>query len=297
MEHRPIFIGGLSFTGKTQLRLMLSAHPNIFIARRTHMWDRFYNRYGGLTESENFERCLHDLVSAKYIQSLHFDVERIRNEFKNGTVSYEKLFAAILSQSANHEGKTRWGDQLGFVEHYADAIFAAYPSARMIHMVRDPGTRSGESAFVSSRRAGRIGWETAWWLSSARLASRHQKRYAGRYLVLRYERLFASPEPALREICSFLDETFYPEMLTHGEINSHAAGIQLPLPERDLFFVRSCARKVMGKFGYAYDGLRLSWKDRVLYSLGWPVNLAALLAGMLGAGLGRRELFQRELAL
>ena len=43
---RPIFIGGLSFTGKTQLRAMLSAHPNILIARRTHLWDRFYKRYG-----------------------------------------------------------------------------------------------------------------------------------------------------------------------------------------------------------------------------------------------------------
>ena len=32
---RPIFIGGLSYSGKTPLRIMLSAHPNILLTRRT----------------------------------------------------------------------------------------------------------------------------------------------------------------------------------------------------------------------------------------------------------------------
>ena len=52
----PIFIGGLSFSGKTTLRLMLSSHPVIVLSRRTYMWQRFYGRYGDLRRPENLER-------------------------------------------------------------------------------------------------------------------------------------------------------------------------------------------------------------------------------------------------
>lgn len=297
MEHRPIFIGGLSFTGKTQLRLMLSAHPNILISRRTHLWDRFYNRYGDLNKPVNLERCLKAMLSFKPIRALHPNIELLSLEFSQGPKTYERLFALLHAQNARMEGKPRWGDQLGFIEHYADRIFAAYPSARMIHMVRDPGSRSGESRESSPRWFGHIGWETAWWLSSARLASCHQKLYSKQYLVVCYEQLFSSPESTMREICDFLGETFYPQMLSYGEIETHSAGKQYGLLKRDLHFIRSYAQQPMKYFGYGYDDLQLSWREQILYGLALPINLAALLAGTLGAGLGQREIIQTELSL
>ena len=295
MEQKPIFIGGLSFTGKTQLRMMLSAHPNIQISRRTHMWDRFYKRYGDLIKRDNLECCLHALLTFKHIRAFNPDIDRIRAEFLQGPATYERLFAIIHAQHAAEIRKPRWGDQLGFIERHADAIFAAYPSARMIHMVRDPGARSSESALSASQRAGRIGWETAWWLRSARLASLHMKNYSGRYLVVQYEHLVTMPEQALREICAFLDETFYPEMLMHGEIEAHASGAQRQLAKHNLRFIQSHARELMDGFGYGDGELRLSAKEWFLYSLAWPVNLAGLVAGMFGAGFGQRDVFQREL--
>jgi hypothetical protein len=294
---QPIFIGGLSFTGKTQLRMMLSAHPNILIARRTHLWDRFYNRYGDLGQMDNLKRCLKAMLVFKPIRALRPDVDRIRTEFARGPATYERLFAIIHAQHAKMEGKSRWGDQLGFIEHYADRIFAAYPSARMIHMVRNPGSRSGESREASSRRVGRIGWETAWWLSSARLASRHQKLYPTQYLVVCYEQLFSQPEQTMRQICDFLGEQFFPQMLNVGEIEAHSPVAQQVLLNRDLRFIHSHTRQLMKYFGYGYDDLRLSWQESVLYGLALPINLAALLAGTLGARLGQRELFQTELSL
>jgi hypothetical protein len=297
MEHRPIFIGGLSFTGKTQLRMMLSAHPNILISRRTHLWDRFYNRYGNLDNSANLEQCLKAMLTFKPIRALHPNVELLSMEFSQGPRTYERLFALLHAQHARAEGKSRWGDQLGFIEQYADRIFAAYPSAKMIHMVRDPGARSGESRESSPRWFGRIGWETAWWLSSARLASRHQKLYPKQYLIVCYEQLFAFPERTMREVCDFLGETFYPQMLTHGEIESHSADRQHGLLKRDLHFIHSFAQEPMKYFGYGYDDLQLSRYERILYGLALPINLATLLAGTIGAGLGQREIIQTEMSL
>ncbi len=297
MEHKPIFIGGLSFTGKTQLRLMLSAHSNILISRRTHLWDRFYNRFGDLGRAANLKRCLKELLAFKPIRALRPNVGQIRAEFAQGPATYERLFAILHAQYAQSEGKQRWGDQLGFIERYADRLFAAYPFARMIHMLRDPGARYGESQGASSHRVGRIGWETAWWLSSARLASRHQQLYPTQYQVVFYEQLFDRPDQTLREICNFLDEPFEPQMLKVGEIEAHAAGTGRPLVKRDLHFIHTHAGQPMNHFGYGYAEQRLSWREWLLYRLALPVNLAALLAGTLGSGLGQRELIQKELSL
>ena len=57
-ERGPIFIGGLSQSGKTELRLALGAHPSIELTRHTDMWDRFYGRYGNLGRPRNLDRCL-----------------------------------------------------------------------------------------------------------------------------------------------------------------------------------------------------------------------------------------------
>jgi hypothetical protein len=277
--------------------MMLSAHPNILISRGTHMWDHFYNRYGDLGKSDNLKRCLKELLAFKPIRALQLNVELINMEFARGPMTYERLFAILHDQHAKQNDKQRWGDQLGFIEYYADRIFAAYPSARMIHMVRDPGARSGESREISSRRIGRIGWETAWWLSSARLASSHQRLYPKQYLVVYYEQLFSYPERTMREICDFLGETFYDDMLMYGEIKAHSTDKQKILLNRDLRFIRSYAWQMMKFFGYGYGHLQLSWQERILYGLTLPINLAALLAGTLGAALGQRKLIKRELSL
>src|SRR5262245_50478355 len=116
MNGGPIFIGGLAHSGKTELGLMLSAHPNIVLTRRTYMWTRFYNRYGDLNRSDNFERCLTAMLRHKYMQVLEPDPERIRQEFWQGPPTYTRLFALFQEHYAERVGKPRWADQLGFIE-------------------------------------------------------------------------------------------------------------------------------------------------------------------------------------
>jgi hypothetical protein len=53
----------------------------------------------------------------------------------------------------------------------------------------------------------------------------------------------------------------------------------------------------MKYFGYGYDNLQLSRYERILYGLTLPINIATLLAGTIGAGLGQREIIQTEMSL
>jgi hypothetical protein len=209
MSRGPIFIGGLAHSGKTPVRIVLGAHPDISMTRRTHLWDRFFGRFGDLSEPLNLERCLETIAADPGAARLHPDPDRIRRELRSGPATYARLFDLLHRHHAERLGKRRWGDQLGGAERFADAIFAGYPSARMIHMIRHPRVDADRE---SRRRWGSLGWETARWLASARLAERNRRRYPGRYRVVRFESLAAAPDDTLRDICAFLNERFEPSM-------------------------------------------------------------------------------------
>lgn len=291
MDAGPIFIGGLSCSGKTPLRLMLSAHPNIAMTRRTYMWSRYYGRYGDLRRPKQFERCLADMLRNKHIQALGPDPERIRREFRQGEPSYARLFALFQEHFAQRLGKARWGDQLGFVERYVDPIFAAYPGARLIHMVRDQRDRYAEAVPPARRRYGKFGWDTARWLHSVGLARRNQRRYPDRYLVLRYESLVERPEAILRQLCAFLGEEYTPTMLTmEGAIRFGGEATEAPPPAAEpsaaeaissgeIAFTQLHAGRALRAYGYLPMPTRLTPGEWLRFCVvDWPANLAGMLA-------------------
>jgi Sulfotransferase family len=275
----PIFIGGLSHTGKTQLRIALGAHPAISMTRRTYMWDRFYERFGGLEDPRHLERCLSAMLRDTGVRGLDPDPARIRREFLEGPLDYAHLFGLFHRHHAERMGKRRWGEQLGSVERYADQIFAGFPTARMIHMVRDP--RDGGAA-----RRGGAGWRTAMWLRSADLAERNRRRHGDRYRVVRYETLASRPSEIIRELCCFLQEWFVPEMEAAldaisfdpaggGDLGS-AAGSWSP---SEVAFVESYAGPRMPALGYPSTVRMLSPRERVELALvDRPLNRATAAA-------------------
>jgi hypothetical protein len=284
----PIFIGGLSGSGKTQLRMALGAHPAITLTRRTRMWDRFYARFGDLRDPANLERCLATMLSDPGVQQLAPDERRVRRELAGGPATYARLFALLHQHHAERAGSRRWGDQLGFIERFADPIFAAFPSARMVHMVRDPRRRPSTGRGRSGARAAKLGWETAMWLRSVELATRNQRRYSEGYLVVRYEMLADRPVGTVEAICSFIGERLLPPMadVVHGlrfgtcdtpRSTSGLAATTLSPPAAA--FVDHYAGPELARFGYPRTRPRLTGRDRVAFGLTtWPLNRAAMAA-------------------
>jgi hypothetical protein len=203
-ESGPIFIGGLSGSGKTQLRVVLGAHPELSMTRRTYLWSRYYGRFGTLASDENVDRCFAALAADRDVQQLHPDWDRLRAEIHDGRGGYARLFSLMHEQHAEQEGKRRWGDQLRDVECFADVIFAECENARMIHMVRHPA-----SARTSRRK---VGFDTAMWLHSATTANTNRLRHPANYRVVHYEALVSNPTETVRAICAFIDEQFTDSM-------------------------------------------------------------------------------------
>jgi hypothetical protein len=210
-EGGPIFIGGLAHSGKSALRTAIGAHPHIAMTRRSYLW-RFYGRFGDLDHSGNLERCLSTMLRDRAVRSLNPDGDRIRAEFLQGPASYARLFGLFHQHHAELLGKPRWGEQIRLIEHFADPIFAAFPTARIIHMTRDPRTTHPGRTAADRPPFGRVGWETASWLSSARMARRNRARYPDRYAVLQYEAFADRPVETLREVCDLIQEEYVDAM-------------------------------------------------------------------------------------
>ena len=297
MENGPIFIGGLDRSGKTLLRRMLGRHPRLALTRKTYLWTRFYNQYGDLAQSENLERCLQAMLKQRSIQAFQPDVKRIQREFRQGPATYERLFELFHQQNAERLGKQRWGDQLKLVERFAETIFASYPDAKMIHMVRDPRDRYTATLNDTPRRKTfrRPGWKAGWsvarWLYSARLAERNQRRFPERYLVLRYETLLQDPGGTLTEVCNFLGETFDPLMLEaeNGPEEEADEREDLLREQRisagETAFAQLIAAREMRRLGYGLEPVQLSAGKAATFTLvDLPLNLAGMMYWQLVEG-------------
>jgi len=286
MTDGPIFLGGLSHSGKTPLRIALDAHSRIAMTRRTYMWTRFYGRFGDLAQPEQRERCLDAMMRDEGIRELDPNVMQIRTEFARGDATYGRLFALFHAQHATRMGKARWGDQLGLVEAFADRIFQAYPDASVIHLIRDPRRNGWDHTY---RHVGRLGWLTARWLFSADLAARNLARYPDRYLVVRYETLAAEPEATLRRITSFVGEEY--ESQTLDALPGQAAGSpELSPNDAAAAFVERYASDRLEALGYVADPLERTRLGAARYIVKWPANRTAMLAwDAFGASSVRRR--------
>lgn len=289
MTDAPIFIGGLGRSGKTWMRFILDSHPSIALSRRTNMWTHYYNRYGGLNKDENFERCLHALLRSKHVKFLNPEPDRIRREFKQGERSYARLFALFHQHYAEQQGKSRWGDQTELLEHCANQLFAAYPDAKMLQMVRDPRDRYAATWANSSKERGGVGGATARWLYSVWLAERNMRRYPNQYMIVRYESLVSQPEKTMTEVCTFLGEEFFPDMLLMKDVPrfkhfSEAGRSPIStnfidsyrdmIPTREIAFIQMLAGRQMSTHGYHLQRLNFSPTDWLTFSF-WefPTNL------------------------
>lgn len=300
MERGPVFVAGLERSGTSLLYALLASHPNIAMTRRTNLWTHFYGQYGDLREDANAERCIDMMGRYKRLVVLQPDWDRLRHDFLAGERTYARLFALLEEQHAERLGKPRWGDKSLNTERYADQIFASNPGARILHMIRDPRDRYASSVTRWKRRRGGVGAGTAEWLSSARAAQRHERRYPQQYRTIRYESLASRPEETVRDLCAFIGEDYAPAMLTmegaptfkeqgsNSSYEKRAAGVistnsigrfREVLAPGQVAFIQRLARGPMTSFAYEPEPVALDADEQLRYALvDLPVESAHLVA-------------------
>ena len=305
-DKAPFFLAGVDRSGIGLLGELLEAHPQIAVTRRINFWSFYYRRYGDLRDPANLDRCLAAMMRYTRISRLQPDADRLKVDFRERAADdgYAGLFALLQEQNMHRLGKSRWADKSLNAEGQAEIILNAFPTARMIHILRDPRDRYISQLTHRGARRGKVGGAAALWLWSARLAERNRQAFPGRYKIVRYEDLVAAPELFLKELCDFIGEEYSPEMLLANvagsdapeprQIWTHSVGrYRQAMSAAEIGFMQWSLGRRMLNHGYRLDDQRRSFAVRLKNAaVDYPFNLA--LMGLALAQSGLRDLRGRR---
>ena len=291
-EKGPVFLAGSDRSGIGLLAESLNSHPQISVSRRTRFWSFYYERFGDLSEPLNLSRVVHAMMQYTRMRAVMTDPDRVIREFQvpGADTSYGRLFSLIQEQHLEQVGKPRWGDKTLNDERHVDAIYREYPTARMIHVIRDPRDRYASHLHHRGASRGKVGAGSALWLSSVRRAQRNLARYPASYKIVRYEDLASRPQETLEDVCSFLDEPFDARMLTvssepwrdddnHGVIGRNSGYVttsigryRRDLIPRDIALLQLTTVRWMRGLGYEPVEVPMNLHDRVRL-VAWDIPL------------------------
>lgn len=216
----PLFVVGMPRSGTKLIRDLLRGHSRIRISPvETNFlprWAEEWHRYGDLSNRKNF--------SAFYRRSLRFPYFLYMQEHTTTpTIAEDVWFAAcrrfepadVFEALVRHDAGAPpgsdlvWGDKSPDYTEHVDLLAALFPSARVVHIVRDVRDYClslrktwGKSMIRGAQR----------WADGVTKAHRDAELLAGRYLELRYEDLLSDPECELRRCCDLLGLDFEPSM-------------------------------------------------------------------------------------
>jgi hypothetical protein len=210
---RPLFIGACPRSGTTLLRHMLNNHPDLAVPHETNFirplwWQR--SRFGDLRDPANRRRVGEWVFAEK---------GRGGGRLRDGRVSREdaiervvaapptigSIVAACLQVFSDAHGKARWADKRPAYSGFIGMLFAMFPDAQYVNVVRDP--RGAVASQIP------MGWDepevalpaaTARWEGAvARTDHFARELRPDQLLDLRYEDMVSDPRAALDRVCAF----------------------------------------------------------------------------------------------
>ena len=250
----PIFLAGVDRSGIGLLGELLECHPAVSMTRRTNFWAFYAGRFGSLANPHAVDRCLDEMMRNARMRVLEPDRARLQADLAHGAPTYERLFELLQLQLMERRGRTRWGDKSLGAERYARTILSAYPTAAMVHVLRDPRDRyASHDRHRQPRRSG-VGRGAAMWQWSERLARRNSRQFDGRYLVVRYEDLVSDPDGSLGSVQDFLrldqpTESIEAAPLTTASVGRH----RRDLSDAERRYLQLVLAPPMRRWGYAPD--------------------------------------------
>ncbi|HET6380045.1 MAG TPA: sulfotransferase [candidate division Zixibacteria bacterium] len=254
----PVFLTGLDRTGKTVLRRALVARSSLWLSRHTALWSVHHGRYGDLRSDAALDRCLRALLARPPLARQITDAAALADALRSGPRTYGRLFGLILAAAANREGKRRWGEQDADLEALAGRLFADYPEATVVHLLRDPRTRYAALVRDEGRRPGGVRVASAAWLRSVRRAQHWAAHFPGRYLLVRVEDFGDPPGPSVVAMVERLGAEFI-----DGTRLSGVSDETLPsLRPWEVGCIEEHVGEVMVRHGYRVSGGRLGGADR-----------------------------------
>lgn len=199
MRERPIFIVGIQRSGTTLLRLILDSHDRIAIGHES----------GFMRAVEATKRLPNYIYGDGWYRRFGIGDDEMNRRLRD-------FYSSIFDQHARLQGKPRWGEKTPDNIFLIEQIFAMWPEAQFLCIVRHPG------AVVASLT--RWNWEfdraLDYWLSA--YASAQIARHLGEssWHQVRYEDLVVAPRATLARILDYLNEPWSDDLLLHDRIQT-----------------------------------------------------------------------------
>ena len=218
---RPIFLVGCPRSGTTLLSVMLHAHPRIAMPPETRFLLPVYrNRLelGDLHDVAN-RRRLAERITGKgtKFQDLGLKRAAVIDQIVAAPPTIGSAAGTVWREFARSRGKVRWGEKRPSYWRDMNLILRLFPTAQVIHLVRDGRSCVASAKKVDWWHTGVYGAMANWTLADRELRRFARRAPAGTYHRLRYEDLLADPRHELGRLCAFLGEDFDEAMLDHSE--------------------------------------------------------------------------------
>lgn len=314
MTSDPVFIVGASRSGTAMLRSMLNNSDELHIAGETHYFDdlRTLLQPGPTQElapdqrdtAEDYFLALADRPyghggSAARSRLDRDDLRRRAHELGGSGDAYFQAFCELHAQLEDRPVVARWGEKTPRHILRLPEILEAYPSSRVIAMVRDP--RAVAASYSNWSNQGGLGADgdyaraldseaaraaasydpvvsTLVWRGGVRTARAARDRHGpSRVRLQHYEDLVTDAAGQLDEIGTFLDIRTDDAMLdvpmhnsSFARFDSEAGVSEGPLTrwksvldDRQVAIIQTWARQEMASEGYQPEPVALGTTERV----------------------------------
>ncbi len=220
-DRSPIFLIGSGRSGTTLLRQILSAHPRIHLTHEAFFYTYEKSTPRQLTSTQWLERYFRTYSFRWLRVEREAVLSQLPQQLPRARVS--EAFRAIMKAAAARHGKPRYGEKSPLNVNQLERIFADFPDARVINIMRDP-----RATIVSYTR---VPWGSDC-LAACSWTCRQQYKslepYFDRMHELTLEELLASPRSTLAAVLDFIGEPWDDAVLDH--VNHAPADDVPPLP-------------------------------------------------------------------
>ncbi|MEE9376878.1 MAG: sulfotransferase [Candidatus Lokiarchaeia archaeon] len=245
----PIFLVGMPRSGTKLLRGLLNQHPLIEISNvETHFlpfWEKHWKKYGDLSDKNNFLQ-FYDQVTTKNPYFIYMREKGGMIEENNWYQCCENfkisgVFEALMRHDTNTlvGSEKIWGDKTPSYLIHISLIKGHFPSAKIIHIVRDVRDYSLSMNVAWGKNIIR---STSRWVEEISVFRKNLEDYGNDILELRYEDLLDNPEKQLVRICNFINLEF-----DKGMLQLTVPCEQLGDTQKDIAIVKSNKKKFLSK--------------------------------------------------
>jgi hypothetical protein len=216
-DSSPLFLLGMQRSGTSLVRAFLACHPQIAmpIKGETQFFAKWSDKIDSLETVEERHEFHQKFMAESKVSQWGIDWKDFEPDLKGSETKSKQYFDSLMNYYAKQKGKACWGEKSTSHIQHVDRLFALYPEAKYLLIVRDP-----RDSFCSARS---VKWNKGKKLCPQRYGQEWAEVYAravgfllrlgADWKIVRHESFVEQTRSVIKDICTWLDEPFSEALL------------------------------------------------------------------------------------